>query len=145
MRVDIELYGDTLVSRKLLRFGEQATNMEPVWDDVEDVLKDAFERNFQQEGPGWTPLRPGTIRDRIRQGYAPGPILTRSGAYRRSLTTDLQTHKSSEEMTVVAPLVPGQYHQSGTRRMPSRPIRLKEEEKQDVVRTIQRSLIEGYS
>ena len=145
MQVDVEVFGDTLVSRKLLRFSDKAGNMEPVWDDVtDDVLAPAFERNFKQEGPGWAQLRPSTIRSRIAQGYAPGPILTRSGRYRKDMTTGLTTHKNPSELVVVAPTVPGAYHQSGTRKMPARPLRLTENEKQQVVKTIQRFLIEGW-
>lgn len=145
MRVDVEVFGDTLVSRELLRFSDRAGNMEPVWDDVTDVLATAFERNFAQEGPRWSPLKASTIRSRIAQGYAPGPILTRSGKYRETMTTGLETHKNPSELVVVAPVVPGAYHQGGTSRMPARPLRLTESEKRQVVKTIQRYLIEGWA
>lgn len=145
MHVEVQVFGDTLVSRKLLRFSDKAGNMEPVWDDVtDDVLAPAFERNFKQQGPGWAPLRPATIRSRIAQGFPPGPILTRTGKYRESMTTGLQTHKNPSELVVVAPTVPGVFHQGGTRKMVPRPLRLTEREKQQVVKTIQRFLIEGW-
>jgi phage gpG-like protein len=145
MRVDIDVYGDELVSRKLLRWsGEVIGNMSPVWDAVEDHLAKCFERNFAQEGPGWPALRPSTVRSRIAQGYPPGPILTRSGDYRKALTTELTTHTTNSEMTVVAPTVPGAFHQAGTSRMPARPMRLTESEKQETVKIIQRHLIESY-
>lgn len=145
MRIDVDLYGDELVSRELLRWSGTVANMAPVWDAVEHHLATAFERNFAQQGPGWAPLKPSTVRSRIAQGYAPGPILTRSGAYRRAMTTDLQTHTSSDEMTVVAPVVPGAYHQGGTSRMSARPLRLTEAEKRETVKIIQRYLIESFA
>ena len=145
MRVDVEVYGDTLVSRDLLRWSGTVSNMDPVWDAVEDYLAEVFERNFADQGPGWQPLKPSTIRSRIAQGYAPGPILTRSGEYRKAMTTNLQTHTSQDEMTVVAPAVPGLFHQLGTSRMASRPLRLKEQEKQQLIKIIQRSLIENLA
>jgi phage gpG-like protein len=116
-----------------------------MWDAIEEHLAAAFERNFAQQGPGWAPLKPSTIRSRIAQGYAAGPILTRSGAYREALTTGLITNTSSNEMTVAAPVVPGAFHQAGTRRMPARPIRLTEGEKRETVKIIQRFLIESYA
>jgi phage gpG-like protein len=145
MRVVVDVYGDDLVARDLLRFSERPNNMAPVWDDVtDDVLAPAFERNFKQQGPGWAPLKPSTVRSRIAQGYPAGPILTKTGAYRREMTSGLQTQRSNNELVVVAPKVPGAYHQSGTRKMPARPLRLTESEKRAVVKTIQRYLIEGW-
>jgi phage gpG-like protein len=144
--VTIEVWGDKIVARKLLRFAERAENMSPVWDEVEDQLKVAFERNFRNQGPGWAPLKPSTIRSRIAQGYPPGPILTRSGDYRRAMTTGLTTHKNPGELIVMAPAVPGKFHQFGTRTpMAARPLRLTERDKRDIIKTIQRGLIEGYA
>lgn len=145
MRVDIQVQGDVLFSRDLLRFAGVASNMAPVWDSVEEAMTKAFERNFSEQGPGWAPLKPSTIRSRIAQGYAPGPILTRSGDFRRTMTTELVTHTSQNEMTVVAPAVPGLFHQMGTKRMAARPLRFTENERQDIVRIIQRYLIESMS
>jgi len=141
----VEVYGDEIVSRKLIRFSDRANNMSPVWDEVTEQLKADFERNFAQEGPGWSPLKPSTVRSRIAQGYPPGPILTRSGKYRTAMTVELETHKSPNELVVMAPEVPGRFHQWGTRKMVSRPMRLKEQEKRDIVKTLQRGLIEGYA
>lgn len=144
--VDIEIFGDKLVSRKLLRFGERAMDMSPAWDDVTAELQKSFERNFAQQGPGWAPLKPSTVRARIAQGYPPGPILTRSGRYRRAMTSGLQTHKSPGELIALAPTVPGLFHQKGTSTpMPPRPMRVRETEKRNIMKILQRTLMEGYS
>lgn len=143
-QLKITVSGDTLVARKLLRFADRAMDMSPAWDDVEVVLQKAFERNFAGQGPGWPALAPSTIRSRIAQGYAPGPILTRSGDYRKAMTSGLVTHKNPSELIALAPEVPGKYHQHGTGRMPARPMRLKEAEKRECLKIIQRALIEGY-
>ena len=43
------------------------------------------EHAFQQEGPGWAPLRPRTVREREREGVGGRrPILQRTGGLRRS-------------------------------------------------------------
>jgi phage gpG-like protein len=144
IQLDITVTGDKIVSRKLLRFADRATNMMPAWDDVERRLQAAFERNFRSQGPGWAPLKPSTVRSRIAQGYSPGPILTRSGSYRRASTSGLKTHKSPSELIALVPETPGKYHQKGTSKMPARPLRLKEGEKRDIIKIIQRTLIEGY-
>jgi hypothetical protein len=145
VKLDITVTGDKIVSRKLLRFADRAMDMSPAWDDVTKRLQAAFERNFAGQGPGWAPLKPSTIRSRIAQGYAPGPILTRSGDYRRASTSGLVTHKSPSELVAIVPEVPGKFHQHGTRQMPARPLRLKEGEKRDIIKIIQRALIEGYT
>lgn len=140
-----EVFGEKVVARKLLRFGERAMDMSPAWDDVTTEFQKAFERNFSQQGPGWSPLKPSTIRSRIAQGYAPGPILTRSGAYRRAMTSGLKTHRSSDELIALAPTVPGLFHQKGTSTpMVARPLRVKETEKRNIMKILQRALIEGY-
>jgi phage gpG-like protein len=144
-RMTFEVFGDKVVARKLLRFGERALDMSPAWDDVTKEFQRAFERNFAQQGPGWAPLKPSTVRSRIAQGYSPGPILTKSGAYRRAMTSGLQTHRSADELIALAPTVPGQFHQHGTKTpMPARPLRLKETEKRNIMKILQRALIEGY-
>jgi phage gpG-like protein len=143
MRVTV--WGDDIVSRKLLRFADRAMDMSPAWPDVEAEFKRAFERNFSSQGPGWAPLKPSTIRSRIAQGYSPGPILTRSGQYRRAMTGNLKSHKSPSELVLLAPKVPGLFHQFGTKTpMPARPLRLRETEKRQVIKIVQRALMEGY-
>jgi phage gpG-like protein len=143
-QMNIEVFGDKIVSRKLIRLGQRAQDMGPAWDDVGRDLQKAFERNFRDQGPGWVPLKPSTIRSRIAQGYSPGPILTRSGAYRRAMTSGLVMHKSPGELIAMAPKVPGQYHQTGTGKMPARPLKLREQEKRNIMKILQRVLIEGY-
>jgi hypothetical protein len=141
----VSVWGDEIVSRKLLRFADRAMDMTPAWDEIEKQLQTAFERNFASQGPGWAPLKASTIRDRIAQGYAPGPILTRSGEYRRAMTSGLKTHKSPSELVALAPAIPGKFHQHGTRTpMPARPLRLREPEKREIIKTVQRVLMEGY-
>lgn len=144
MNVQMEVFGDTIMARRLLRWSEHVYEPGPVWDKVKDRLQVAFERNFSQQGPTWAPLKPSTVRSRIAGGYPPGPILTRSGAYRKQMTTQLQTHETPSQLIVVAPAVPGKFHQHGTRKMPARPLRLRETERRDVAKILQRWLIEGY-
>jgi phage gpG-like protein len=144
-QVKIEVFGDEIVSRKLLRFAERAQDMTPAWADVTKELQTAFDRNFKQQGPGWAPLKPSTIRQRIAQGYPPGPILTRSGDYRRAMTSGLSTIETPSSLTALAPTVPGAFHQHGTSRpMPARPLRLLQRERQNIIKIVQRALIEGY-
>lgn len=58
--------------------------------NVADAINKGFGANFDAERAGdggdWNRLRPFTIADRKRKGFGPGPILNRSGGYRRSFT-----------------------------------------------------------
>jgi phage gpG-like protein len=144
-KVQVELYGTKLISRKLLRVADAVDDARPAWPAVTRRVAEAFERNFAQEGPGWPQLAPSTVRQRVREGH-PGahPILTRTGQYRRALTGEIRANERPEDLQIMAPVVPGHFHQHGTSRMPARPMRFNEAERQDVVKIIQRHLLEGW-
>jgi len=146
MQLDIVVSGDTIVSRKLVRFADRAMDLSPAWPQVKKQLQTAFQRNFDQQGPSWPHLKASTIRQRIAQGYSPGPILNKTGAYKRGSTAGLVTHGTTSELIALVPSIPGVFHQKGTRTpMPARPLKLRENEKREIVKTVQRVLIEGYS
>lgn len=73
-----------------------AGDLEDEMREVAEVLMDAVEENFAAEGQTdgatthkWEPLAESTQADRRREGYgAEHPILKRSGALLRSVTTD---------------------------------------------------------
>lgn len=54
-----------------------------------DAIRDAFGDNFARQGERapWAALAPSTIAQRIRLGYGRGPILQRTGALKRHVTT----------------------------------------------------------
>ncbi len=58
--------------------------------NVADEINKGFASNFDNERAGdggdWNRLRPFTIAERKRKGFGPGPILDRTGDYRRSFT-----------------------------------------------------------
>ena len=54
---------------------------------LEDSVRESFRRQASPAGP-WAPLKPSTLRERQRRGYRPGPILQRSGALKRSVTSE---------------------------------------------------------
>ena len=60
-------------------------------EKVSSAINRGFGANFDAERAGdggdWNRLRPFTIADRKRKGFGPGPILNRSGGYRRSFTS----------------------------------------------------------
>lgn len=58
--------------------------------NVANAINRGFASNFDNERAGdggdWNRLRPFTIADRKRKGFGPGPILDRTGQYRRTFT-----------------------------------------------------------
>jgi phage gpG-like protein len=63
-------------------------NMQPAMEAVGRYLMGATARTFAAQGRPrrWAALKPATIRDRLRRGYGPAPILVRSRTLFRSLT-----------------------------------------------------------
>lgn len=44
-----------------------------------------YMRSLMKKGPGWPPLKASTVRQRIADGYPPGPPLVMSGRLKRAL------------------------------------------------------------
>lgn len=99
------------------------------------IFEKDMESQFRREGrdPKWKPLKPKTIQDRLRQGFSAGPILTRSGAMRRSFTQSNATGHIREiermRMKVGSNLMVGRHilaaiHTEGNPKgnLPSRPV-----------------------
>lgn len=96
---------------------------------LQDAVAQAFRRNFARQGSAqgpWARLSQRTIEDRLRQGYAPGPILVRSGRYRRSWIDDppvARTRQGNVQQFLIGSdsrLAP--WHEFGTPTMPARPV-----------------------
>lgn len=71
--------------KPLDHYGRAGKDFSPVFKDFARYHRRSITRNFEAEGrpARWTPLAESTIRDRIRKGFAPGPILVRTGALKR--------------------------------------------------------------
>jgi len=86
---------DTL-SRRLVGVQTKLKNFtKPLARSGEIILKD-IRINFDTEGGlvgGWQPLKTATIRDRVRKGYGAGPILHRTGKYKRSFKGEVKPKK----------------------------------------------------
>lgn len=139
--------GDVQLERALTRIVSASKNFTEPFELVgEDVRKFTNER-FDNEGYGdWPPLAPSTIARKIRLYGNPKTILKAS----ESLVDSLTIKGAAGNVTRIFPTLAefgtsifyAIFHQTGTSRMPAREIfLLREEEKRQVVRTIQRYLI----
>lgn len=88
MNLTIDVFGDTQFSRELLRIGDRAEDMTPVFRELADDFLQMEREQFDSEGRhsgGWTPLKPSTIESKQRRGLDPR-ILHATLALRKSLT-----------------------------------------------------------
>jgi len=91
-----------------------------------------FVRQRAGDGSAWAPLAPATIRDRIRQGYGPGPKLFRTGRLLRSYVEEFHSEhaqrfrilSSGYQMEYGSDTYYARFHESGTQSMPARPVTL---------------------
>lgn len=144
--VQVKQYGADLIAAKLSSVARRAEDLRPAYPAVARRVAAGYERSFAAEGPGWTHLKPSTIRSRIQQGYPPGPILTRSGKYRRNASNPLKLfideHINSLEITIDDRVA--HFHQLGTSRMVARPLKLNAGDRYWLVVEISNSLMEAY-
>lgn len=139
MRLEFEFFGDVEIARHFDRAIDAASDCAPAFNEMADDLANLEERRFASEGPGWAPLSPAYAARKRPQG----PILTRTGRLRRSLTSrplgveDIGRH----EATFGSGVEYGVYHQRGTSKMPQRTVvRLTESDRRRWVKYAQKHL-----
>jgi phage gpG-like protein len=108
---------------------ERAADLTPAW---ETLIEHFAERNFRQflsrgreYGTPWKPLRPRTIRDKLRHGYPTDPLI-RTAKLVHSLTIrPLGIERiGPREMSAGTSVAWAKYHQYGAPRagLPARPL-----------------------
>lgn len=78
----------TVIKRRLAPYKSLPRDFKPALEAIADYVRGVMiVRTFKEEGPGWAPLRPRTVRERIQKGYSgEHPILVRSGDLLKELT-----------------------------------------------------------
>ena len=99
--------------------GDLPRPMTRVANMLESSTRKRFNTKTAPDGSLWAGLKPATVRAKTgRNGKARGSILVDRGDLKGSLTSF-----ASERMAVAGtPQLYAQYHQTGTRHMPARPI-----------------------
>ena len=101
---------------------DQAPALARVADDFREMIGQQFTSEGRAEGTPWPELSPATLR---RQ-HASTPILYKTGALLRSLREHGAAGHVEElegySLTLGSRLPYALYHQTGTRRLPARPI-----------------------
>lgn len=153
LTISISSYGEKIVERQLLRFTENLENPRPALELAADHLRQAVEEQFDTEGGhasgGWKPLSQGRVEEKARLGLDPR-ILRATGALHESLTRKFDSRHierlSGTSLTFGSTVFYGIFHQSSAPRtvIPFRPpIALTEQDKREMVKSMQRALIKG--
>jgi hypothetical protein len=90
VRVGVEVLGDTVISRRFLRIGENASDLSDPFRVILDQFEDWTGEQFESEGgffgTPWAPLADSTVAQKERAGYPqPGQALVATGALALSL------------------------------------------------------------
>lgn len=146
MRLVIDSLGEELVARELIGIAGRASDITGAGPALVDELRAAERRQFESEGRagsgGWAPLAESTI---AAKGH--DRILRDTDALFEALTGD-----SGDSVVVTdadgvdfgATLDYAGLHQTGTTRMPRRrPAQLADRDRQNLVRILQRFVVEG--
>lgn len=141
--------GGEVFARRFTRFVSEITDLSDLWElmarDLEATVADAFRTEGSSGGSKWAPLSEA-YREQKARAYPGRGILERTRALMRSFERG-----GAGNVLRIAPRALvwgssvdyGRYHQSGTSRMPARPIiRLTTETKQDWTRSVHAFLLE---
>lgn len=112
--------------RQLQRFQFEPRTVEKIELIINSATRAQFESQGRRGGTPWRQLATSTLKQRIRQGFGPGPILLRTGRLAAALSSGqaiLSSSGSQIEMRYDQTQAEiGARHQRGTKRMPARPV-----------------------
>lgn len=90
-----EIKGLDTVKRRLSHMASRGRDLTPLMRDISDIMADAVEENFAQEGrPPWRKLARSTIKQRTKKGYWPGKILQQRGEMAASVSRHYDNRSS---------------------------------------------------
>lgn len=142
----VKQYGIDIIAAKLNAVAHRAEDLRPAYPAVARRVAAGYERSFAREGPGWAQLKPETIRQRIREGYAEGPILTRSQQYRKAARNPMKLHivETGNVINISIDDRVAHWHQRGTVKMPARTLKLSAGDRYWLSWEINEALMEAY-
>lgn len=115
--------GGAEISRALGVVADATADLTEPLTDIAKASWPIFAERFKAQGPGWAPLSPAYAA--WKQKHAPGkPILELTGALVGAMTGDRgwEQHVTAQSLEAGTNLPYAGAHQTGTKRMPARPI-----------------------
>lgn len=130
------LPGNNVILERLRSLTARAADLTPYFTAITASFRSSEMQRFDQEGPGWAPLKQSTIERKLRAGSGtPYTILERFGGLRGSLTGMgaggfvRMTAIGDDQMLYIGTAILDDYgstyanrHQGGTKYMPARPV-----------------------
>lgn len=124
--IRFEVLGEQRVWGTLTRVEEEAADMRAPLTEAGHILEDLAARQFESQGVyalghPWAPLSPRYAARKMLL-YGPRPILVATGKMRRLLTEDGIRELTQDTLVYGTFDDVANWHQSGTSKMPARPI-----------------------
>lgn len=155
--ITISILGAEPFARELVRGGERATDLRPVWPIAAERIRELNRRMFITQGAtgasgGWSPLADSTIARKTRQGLKLDPLIASEALYEAATSYRDENQQVVEGHDYMVfritgdPGQRGQIHQRGAPsvNLPARKIvDWTEDDKQQFVRDIQYYVITG--
>lgn len=169
MELDIRVFGEQIIRRRFLRLADRLADASPGFRQVAAILRDATAENFATRGVSggsrWRDLKPETIAAKRRKGQDLRILRATGRLYGSLVGPEASTGRARHDISgafipggrdhveEIGPdsmrwgsRVPyGVYHQSSAPRriIPYRPpVRLNERRKREVVKALQRAMVE---
>jgi phage gpG-like protein len=117
VKIDIETRGAAQAAASIAALGTRSEDLEPIGDQVADIVNASNRRRFQTEGAGtWAPLDPATVE---RKGSS--RLLVDTGSLLRAMTSERARQTSRDELAIGGEEVPyASFVDKGTVHMPAR-------------------------
>lgn len=116
VKIEVEASGLAENLRLLQDAQRKLANLKPVLTVTAEKLKSLTDESFIQskapDGTAWAPLAPSTVKQKLRKGYSPKPLIRRGA---RGLMGAPHATAGKQSIKVgVSPTAPhGRYHQEG--------------------------------
>lgn len=155
---EIGLFGDTQLSREIMRVGTRSRDMDPVFKHLFDRLQEIEGEQFHSQGARggtpWAPLKPETIKSKKAKGYS-DPALAEFATHALYEALASPASPNNERIynrewavfrIIGEPADYGaiQHHGAEANNLPSRPlIHLHELDRREFVKEMQRWIFSG--
>lgn len=152
MRIDLETFGETQLSRELLRYSDRADDVSPYFKAAAVYFRQAEARQFSTSGSAggkrWSPLAASTVRRKARLKQDPRILRATMNLFKSLTQPEHPDHieQITPDSLFVGSRDPkGRFHQKGNEPiMPQRrPVSLTEFQRRAMVLGLQRYLVNG--